>query len=159
MAVVSVGSFISGTSNNVIPTEARLELTVRTFNREVRALLERRVRDLVVAQAESFGVSVDIDYRHGYPVMMTTPAETALARSVGIDIVGTERVVMHGEPVAGSEDFAYMLEQCPGSFLLIGNGHGEGACMVHNPDYDFDDKNIVTGAAYWSLLATRFLQS
>jgi hippurate hydrolase len=59
----------------------------------------------------------------------------------------------------GSEDFAFMLEQVPGSYLLVGNGRGEalGACMVHNPGYDFNDDNIATGAAYWVALASDLL--
>ena len=59
----------------------------------------------------------------------------------------------------GSEDFAFMLEHCPGSYLLIGNGDGEGGCMVHNPEYDFNDQNIPIGAAYWVRLAERYLTS
>jgi hippurate hydrolase len=61
--------------------------------------------------------------------------------------------------VTGSEDFAFMLERVPGSYLLIGNGdgNGAGACMVHNPGYDFNDANLSMGAAYWVLLAQRFL--
>ena len=64
---------------------------------------------------------------------------------------------MQGPALTGSEDFAVMLQHCPGSYLLIGNGAGENSCMVHNPGYDFDDDNIAIGAAYWVLLAQRFL--
>ena len=68
-------------------------------------------------------------------------------------------VTLQGPAVPGSEDFAFMLEQVPGSYLLIGNGDGDsaGACMVHNPGYDFNDANLPIGAAYWALLAQRFL--
>jgi hippurate hydrolase len=158
MAVVGVGALNAGTASNVIPATASLKITVRAQDREVRDLLEQRICALVQAQAESFGVEAQMDYQRGYSVMVTTPVETALARQVGLDLVGPERVTLQGEPVAGSEDFAIMLDHCPGSFLLIGNGAGEGACMVHNPGYDFDDDNIAVGAAYWSLLAERFLQ-
>ncbi|MDD2924065.1 M20 aminoacylase family protein [Rhodoferax sp.] len=159
MAVVGVGAMSAGTASNVIPDTASLTVTVRALDREVRELLQRRICALVQAQAESFGVRAEVDYQRGYSVMVTTPAETALARQVGLALVGPERVTLQGEPVAGSEDFAIMLDHCPGSFLLIGNGAGENACMVHNPGYDFDDRNIEVGAAYWSLLAERFLQA
>ena len=73
--------------------------------------------------------------------------------------MGADNVTLQGPALTGSEDFAYMLEQCQGSYLLIGNGDGDsaGACMVHNPGYDFNDGNVPVGAAYWVLLAQRFL--
>ena len=112
---------------------------------------------LVTAQAESFGVRADIDYRRDYPVLVNTLAETDIARQVGLALVGPSRVTMQGEMMTGSEDFAFMLEHCPGSYVLIGNGTGEGGCMVHNPGYDFNDDILATGAAFWSRLAERFL--
>jgi hippurate hydrolase len=65
---------------------------------------------------------------------------------------------LQGAALTGSEDFAVMLEHCPGSYLQIGNGAGESSCMVHNPGYDFNDDNVAIGAAYWVLLAQRFLK-
>ncbi|MGH6638948.1 MAG: M20 aminoacylase family protein [Polaromonas sp.] len=159
MAVITVGAFNAGTANNVIPQTATLQLSVRALDREVRATLERRIKALVQAQAESYGVRALIDYRRGYPVLVNTQAETDFARQVAQELVGTERVTLQGQALTGSEDFAFMLEQVPGSYLLIGNGDGDsaGACMVHNPGYDFNDANLAVGAAYWALLAQRFL--
>jgi hippurate hydrolase len=158
-AVVTVGALHAGKANNVIPAGATLELSVRALDREVRATLERRIKALVTAQAESFGVTARIDWRPGYAVLVNTPAETAFAREVATELVGTEQVTLQGPPLTGSEDFAFMLERVPGSYLLIGNGigQGEGGCMVHNPGYDFNDRNIGVGSAYWVLLAERFL--
>ncbi len=160
-AVVTVGALHAGKANNVIPATATLELSVRALDREVRSTIERRVKALVAAQAESFGVTAQIDWKPGYAVLVNTPAETAFAREVALELVGAERVTLQGPPLTGSEDFAFMLERVPGSYLLIGNGTGEGAgeggCMVHNPGYDFNDANIGTGSAYWVLLAERFL--
>ncbi len=159
MAVVTVGSIHAGKANNVIPATATLELSVRSLNSEVRALLERRIKALVQAQAESFGVHAEINWRSGYPVLVNTPAETDFARKVGLELRGPANVTLQGNALSGSEDFAFMLERVPGSYLLIGNGDGDsaGACMVHNPGYDFNDDNIAIGAAYWTLLAERFL--
>jgi len=159
MAVVTVGAIHAGQANNVIPATATLEISVRALDREVRATLERRVKALIHAQAESFGVRAQIDWRAGYSVLVNTPAETAFAREVGIELRGPEGVILQGPAQSGSEDFAFMLERVPGSYLLIGNGAGDaaGACMVHNPGYDFNDDNIALGAAYWTLLAERFL--
>jgi hypothetical protein len=107
--------------------------------------LEQRVKALVAAQAESFGVQAQIDWKPGYAVLVNTPAETAFAREVATELVGAEQVTPQGPPLTGSEDFAFMLERVPGSYLLIGNGtgqgQGEGGCMVHNPGYDFNDQH------------------
>ncbi|MDP4299698.1 M20 aminoacylase family protein [Leptothrix discophora] len=164
MAVVTVGALHAGQANNVIPARATLELSVRALDREVRALLERRIKALVTAQAESLGVTATIAWRPGYAVLVNTKAETDFARSVALDLLGPAHVTLDGPALSGSEDFAFMLERVPGSYLLIGNGatgSGDeprpGACMVHNPGYDFDDDNIAVGAAYWVALAERFL--
>jgi hippurate hydrolase len=161
MAVVTVGALHAGRANNVIPDSATLELSVRALDREVRATIERRVRTLVLAQAESFGISARIDWRAGYAVLVNTAAETSFARAVAVALVGAENVTPQGPALTASEDFAFMLERVPGSYLLIGNGDGEnaGACMVHNPAYDFNDDNLPVGAAYWVRLTERFLQS
>ena len=157
MAVVTVGALHAGKANNVIPDTATLELSVRALDPGVRATLERRIKALVAAQAESFGVTAAVDWRSGYAVLVNTPDETAFAREVGLALCGAGRVTLQGPALSGSEDFAFMLERVPGSYLLIGNGDGDGACMVHNPGYDFNDDNIAVGASYWVLLARRFL--
>jgi hippurate hydrolase len=160
-AVVTVGALHAGRANNVIPASATLELSVRALDREVRATLERRIKALVAAQAESFGVQAHVDWKPGYAVLVNSLAETDFARATAVQLVGTERVTLQGPPLTGSEDFAFMLERVPGSYLLIGNGTGEGVgeggCMVHNPGYDFNDHNIALGSAYWVLLTERFL--
>ena len=169
-AVITVGSLIAGKANNVIPASARLDLSVRSLDREVRNLLQERITQLVTAQAQSLGVLAHIDYKRDYPVLVNTPAETELARQVGTELLGAERVTRQGRPLTGSEDFAFMLEHCPGSYFMIGNGTGVGAgegtgdsaaahaCMVHNPGYDFNDDILPVGAAFWALLTQRYLK-
>ena len=159
MAVVTVGALHAGNANNVIPQSATLEISVRALDREVRSKLEQRIKALIAAQAESFEVQALIDWRPGYAVLVNTPAETGFARDIALELVGAEQVTLQGPAITGSEDFAFMLERVPGSYLLIGNGDGDsaGACMVHNPGYDFNDDNMALGAAYWVLLAQRFL--
>ena len=161
-AVITVGSLVAGKANNVIPASARLELSVRSLDREVRDLLQARITTLVTAQAQSLGVQAHIDYKRDYPVLVNTPAETELARQVGTELLGAERITRQGRPLTGSEDFAFMLEHSPGSYFMIGNGAGEGqpahACMVHNPGYDFNDDILPVGAAFWALLTQRYLK-
>jgi hippurate hydrolase len=158
-AVVTVGALHAGNANNVIPSVATMELSVRALDPGVRLLLEQRIKALVTAQAESFGVRAEIDWRKGYCVLVNHARETDFARQVALNLVGPDRVTLHGPAITGSEDFAFMLEKIPGSYLLIGNGDGDsaGSCMVHNPGYDFNDDNIGVGAAYWAALVQAFL--
>ena len=156
-AVVTVGALHAGQANNVIPATATLELSVRALDRGVRTLLEQRIRALAEAQAASFGVRAEVAWRPGYAVLVNSAAETAFAREVALEVVGAERVVPQGPPLTGSEDFAFMLERVPGSYLLVGNGDGPGSCMVHNPGFDFNDDNIAVGSAFWVRLAQRYL--
>lgn len=160
-AVVTVGVLQAGTANNVIPASARLELSVRAFDRQVRELLRTRIEALANAQAESYGATVEIDYVLGYPVVINSEAETAFAIEVARELVGSANVDASFEPVMASEDFAFMLQQRPGCFLRLGNGigqgMGEGGCMVHNPRYDFNDATLPIGAAFWARLVERYL--
>jgi hippurate hydrolase len=164
MAVVTVGAFHAGEANNVIPPHASLRLSVRALDRDVRALLQQRITALAQQQAASFGCTAEVEYRPGYCVLVNTRAETDFAREVALELVGPGRVTLQAPALPGSEDFAFMLEKVPGSYLLIGNGDGADggafaghACMVHNPGYDFNDASLPVGAAYWALLAERFL--
>ncbi len=166
-AVVTVGSIQAGKANNVIPAHAQLEISVRALDPQVRRMLEQKVKALVIAQAQSLGVRAEVDWRSGYAVLVNAEAETRVAREVALELLGPERVTLQGPALTGSEDFAFMLERVPGSYLLIGNGDGDHAhpsgvahaCMVHNPGYDFNDSNIAVGSAYWVLLAQRFLSA
>ena len=157
-AVVTVGALHAGNANNVIPAVATMEMSVRALDPKVRLLLEERIKALIDAQAQSFGVRAEIDWRKGYCVLVNHAQETDFARQVALDLVGPDRVILNGPQLTGSEDFAFMLEKIPGSYLLIGNGDGDsaGACMVHNPAYDFNDDNIAVGSAYWAALVKAF---
>jgi hippurate hydrolase len=157
--VITVGAFNAGHANNVIPDTAKLEIGVRALDPAVRRATEARIKALVHAQAESFGVQADIDWRPGYSVLVNSEAETRFALNVALRHFGAERVNPNGAMLTGSEDFAFMLERVPGCYLFIGNGaDGEpGACMVHNPAYDFNDHNIGIGAAYWVALTQDYL--
>ena len=156
-AVVTVGMFQAGTVNNVIPGTARLELSVRALDREVRKLLRQRIQDIASAHAAGLGCVAEVDYQEGYPVLVNTAAETAFAAQVATELLGQDKVLLDRPAVMGSEDFAFMLEHRPGCYLFLGNGDAVGSCMVHNPGYDFNDAAMETGAAFWSLLTERFL--
>ncbi|MGI4861699.1 MAG: M20 aminoacylase family protein [Janthinobacterium lividum] len=165
-AVVTVGTLHAGTVNNVIPNSACLELSVRSFSPDVRALLKRRIQDLVTAQAQSYGATATVEYVEGYPVVVNSDAETDFAAQVARELVGDAQVIEQADLIMGSEDFAFMLQERPGSFLRLGNGgngdnsgNDEDGCMVHNPLYDFNDRNLPIGAAYWARLVERYLEA
>ena len=154
-AIVTIGALHAGSAANVIPDTATMALSIRSFDAEVRAHLEQRIRALVTAHVAGYGGEVEIDYERGYPVVVNSEAETEFARQVAEELVGPSQVIAPFPPVTGSEDFAYFLQRKPGCFLRLGNGV-EGA-MLHNPKYDFNDEILTIGAAYWTRLAERFL--
>lgn len=159
-AVVTVGAMHAGMANNVIPELATLELSVRALDPQVRKLLRQRICDLVDLQAASFQVKAEIDWREGYAVLVNTPEETRLATRIALELFGPERVNPDGQAQTASEDFAFMLEKVPGSYFFVGNGGPgtSGACMVHNPGYDFNDEIIEPGARFWCRLVSAFLK-
>jgi hippurate hydrolase len=158
-AVVTVGALQAGQANNVIPAQAQLELSVRALDPQVRVLLRQRICELVDAQAASFNVRAEINWRDGYAVLVNATEPTRLATQVALDLFGDERVHTDARPLTASEDFAFMLEQVPGCYVLLGNGGPgtAGACMVHNPGYDFNDELIEPGARLWLGLVEQFL--
>jgi hippurate hydrolase len=157
MAIITVGSLHAGSASNVIPSSADMSLSVRALTPEVRHLLEVRITELVQGQAASFGAQAHIDYQHCHPVLINDPEHTAFAREVARDWLGEEHLIDDLRPFTASEDFAFVLEKCPGSYLVIGNGEGEGGCLLHNSGYDFNDGCLPVGASYWVKLVERFL--
>lgn len=155
-AVVTVGALQAGEAANVIPQQALLRLSLRALNAPVREQMLERVKAIIRTQAESFGCSVSIEHRPAYPVLVNSPEETEFARKIGVELVGAEAVNGNTPKLMGSEDFGWMLQRCPGSYLFIGNGVAQP--MVHNPGYDFNDDILLTGAAYWGALAESWLK-
>lgn len=155
-AVVTVGALQAGEAANVIPQQALLRLSLRALNAPVREQMLERVKAIIHSQAQSFGCTAQIEHRPAYPVLVNSPAETEFARQVGVELVGEQAVDGNTAKLMGSEDFAWMLQRCPGSYLFIGNGLARP--MVHNPGYDFNDDILLTGAAYWGALAESWLK-
>ncbi|NOV26027.1 amidohydrolase [Cupriavidus necator] len=154
-AVVTIGTLHAGHAPNVIPDHARMEISVRSFSPEVRTALEHRIRQLATAHAQGYGAVAEIDYVRGYPVLVNSERETEFARQVAEELVGGARVVDQAARIAGSEDFAYFLQQRPGCFVRLGNGANQP--LLHNAGYDFNDDNLTVGAAYWTRLVERYL--
>jgi hippurate hydrolase len=155
-AVVTVGTIHGGKAMNVIADEVTLGLSVRSFDDDVRALLQRRITALASSQAASYGATVEVDYQLGHPVLVNSEQETVLARRVAQELVGSDHVT-DIDRITGSEDFAYMLQQRPGCLLRIGNGAGDNVPLLHTARYDFNDDNLTMGSAYWVRLVERYL--
>ena len=152
-AVLSVGHIHAGTpgSPNVIPSDVLIKGTARSFSPDVRALLERRLAEVAAGIAQSGGCQAVSTYHRRYPPLINAVDQTKIAVEAAALTVGRENVEANTSPLAGAEDFAFMLEKKPGAYIMIGNGGmGEGGCQnVHSPLYDFSDDITTTGAAYW----------
>jgi amidohydrolase len=152
-AVVSICEFHAGNARNVIPQTAELRGTVRTLTGEVRALVEKRVHEVVAGVAQITGAKIDLVYERGYPVTVNHAVQTDFATRIAKEIAG-EANVHEMQPLMGGEDFSYMLEARPGAFIFCGNGNSAG---LHHPAYNFNDEAIVHGTSYWIKLVENTL--
>lgn len=154
-AVVTVGAFQAGEAGNVIANSALLRLSIRTKTAEDRELVLNRIRTLAALQAESFGCSVVI--REGVPgaVLTNDKEHTAKAYEIAKAAFGDAQTEFPGPTFLGSEDFAFMLQERPGTYCFIGNGDTP---MVHHPEFTLNPDILPRGAAYWVALAEGYLQ-
>ncbi|NRQ33453.1 amidohydrolase [Nonomuraea sp. NN258] len=155
--VVTVGTFHGGSADNVIPDEARFEATVRTFSKENRVLVKRRLVELVQGIAAAHGMSVETEFGMGYPVTVNDPVESEFAGTTADELFGPGRFFVAPQPVMGSEDFSYVLEQVPGAFVFLGacppDRDPATAPYNHSPEAQFDDSVLPDGAALYASLA------
>ena len=151
-AVLSVTQFRAGQAFNVVPETAVLNGTVRTFAAETRKRIERRLGEVAGGIARSFGLETEIAYRLGYPPTVNHAREAAFGADAAALVVGEERVDRAPRPVMGAEDFAFMLEALPGSYIWMGSGAGADAPPLHSAHYDFNDEALPLGVSYWAKL-------
>jgi hippurate hydrolase len=165
-AVLSVTQIHAGDAYNVVPDSAVIRGTVRTFTLAALDLIETRMRELTEQLPRAFGASGHLRFHRNYPPLINHPEQTQFCREVAADIVGSE-AVREFEPTMGSEDFAFMLLEKPGHYIMLGNGegghrehgHGLGPCQLHNPSYDFNDELLPIGSSYWVRLVERWFAS
>ncbi|MDF3384279.1 MULTISPECIES: M20 aminoacylase family protein [Sulfitobacter] len=150
--VVSVTQIHTGTADNIIPETAYINGTVRTFDREVQAMVMRRMQQIVDGQAASYDVTAELDYEVGYPATVNDPAKAEAAIAAATEVVGADQV--HGDygREMGAEDFSFMLEKRPGAYLFLGAGEGAG---LHHPEYDFNDEIAPLGASFFARIVER----
>ena len=156
-AVVSVTRFQAGHADNILPEQAVLGGTVRSFNPELQDALEEGIGRLCTGIETTYRVRVELDYMRGYPPTINAAAPAFICREVARQVVGGEQLFTHLKPSMGAEDFAYLSRVVPGCYVWLGNGLGEGGCMLHSPHFDFNDEIIATGIRYWVRLVERAL--
>lgn len=164
-AVLSITQIHAGSATNVIPDEAKMVGTVRTFTTPVLDMIETRMGEIARHTAAAFGAEVEYKFRRNYPPLVNHAAETRFAVEVMKEVVGADKVDDNVEPTMGAEDFAFFLQAKPGCYIFIGNGegdhrdggHGLGPCVLHNGSYDFNDNLLPVGASFWVRLAEKSL--
>lgn len=157
-AVVSVTRFHSGDVYNVIPAQAELSGTLRSFSQDVRRKAFARLTELCAGLSTALGVEIDFSQRGGnYPPTVNTAKEAAICQQAAAAVIGRERVRTGERPSMGAEDFSFYLQHKPGAYIWIGNGSAEESepdCSagLHSPAYDFNDGILPFGVAYWAEL-------
>lgn len=156
-AVLSVGSVQAGHPGamSVIPREARLVGTVRTFRKSVQEMVERRMTELTTSIAAAYGATAQVHYERIYPATLNTPQHANLVADIATEMLGKDRVVRDLVPSMGSEDFSFMLQARPGAYFRLGQGGAECGRTLHNPHFDFNDAVIPLGSAMFAALAER----
>ncbi|KMW57565.1 Hippurate hydrolase [Candidatus Rhodobacter oscarellae] len=147
--VVSVNQIQTGTATNIIPAEVNFSGTIRTFSKPVQEMTFQRLREIVAGHAAAFGVEAEIEIEVGYPATVNHVRETAFAAGVAAEVVGEDNVSTEIAAEMGSEDFSYMLEARPGSYLFLGQGD---TAYCHHPAYDFNDEISPIGASFFARL-------
>ncbi len=165
-AVLSITQIHAGDAYNVIPGEAVLRGTVRTYTVEALDKIEADMRRIATTLPQVYGGSGELDFVRAYPPLVNWEKETAFAVQVAEEAFGRENINPQVPQFMGAEDFSFFLEKVPGCYLFLGNGdgdhrlqsyHGMGPCQLHNPNYDFNDALLPVGASYWVKLVQAFL--
>ena len=155
-AVLSVTMIQGGHAHNVLPPSVKVVGTVRTFDPAVQDRIEDSIRDIAAGVATLSGTRADVQYTRYYPATINDPAAAADALAIAAEVMNAEQAP---EPAFTSEDFAFMLQECPGAYLWLGQGRGERNAPLHHPHYDFNDAVMADGVRLHVALAERHLSA
>jgi len=150
--VVSVTMMHAGSALNIIPEQVSVKGTFRTLEKSVRTNIMEKIKKISSGICEAFGAKCEvIFFPNNYPVLVNSKKETDFAIAVAEKCFGANAVNGDAEPTLGGEDFAFMLQKKPGSYIFLGNGaKGEkGSNPLHTPKYDFNDDAAPFGVQYW----------
>lgn len=148
-AVVTIGSFQAGMTNNVIPDKAILKGTVRTSNEEVRTKIYKVFKQVVTNMVTSLGGEVEIDYQFLLPAVYNDGSVAEIVRSAAVSVVGKENTVQ-AEPTMGGEDFSFYQKEIPGCYVWLGSGNEEKGIQYgwHHPKFMVDEEAIKIGVKW-----------
>ena len=144
--VVSVTQIHSGDTWNVIPQQAVIRGTVRTFDAQVQDMAENRIKQIATGIASTFEAKAEVDYQRRYPATINHAKQAEIAIKAAQNVVGETNVIIDPTPSMGAEDFAFMLKKIPGAYVWLGAGQGAN---LHNPAYNFNDEVLTTGVEYF----------
>ena len=157
-AVVSVTQIHGGDALNIIPDDAVLRGTIRSFKPAVQDLVERSIERICAGIGETYGAQISVEFDTRYPPTVNSVEETELCRAAAEAVCGAGKIRRRSKPSMAAEDFAYMLQVKPGCYVWLGNGPGTGGCALHNPHYDFNDSILPIGISYWVKLVETALR-
>ena len=144
--VVSVTQIHSGDTWNVIPQQAVIRGTVRTFDAKIQDMAENRIKQIATGIASTFEAKAEVDYQRRYPATINYAKQADIAIKAAKNVVGEASVIIDPNPSMGAEDFAFMLKKIPGAYVWLGAGQGAN---LHNPAYNFNDEVLTTGVEYF----------
>jgi amidohydrolase len=150
-AVLSVTRVQGGASHNVLPAEAAITGTVRSFDAQAQDRIEAALRDAVAGIALGHGVQAEVTYHRYYPATINSAAEVQLALRAA-ELAGLQAGIAP-RPAFTSEDFAFMLRERPGAYLWLGQGGGSEHHPLHHPGYDFNDAALPDGVRWFCTVA------
>ena len=157
-ALISITKIHGGTAYNVIDDQVKLGGTIRTFKTKTRSYIEKRIEEIVkgIASANGAGSKVEFNLINKYPPTINHEEESKFAAGIAKDLVGEEKVITDIQPSMGGEDFSYLLEKKPGSYLYIGQGDENHQAHLHTTNYDFNDNLLPIGVNYWVNLVKNY---
>ncbi|MEK8131928.1 amidohydrolase [Paenibacillus filicis] len=157
--VVSVGSIHSGTTFNIIAETATLKGTVRTFNKELRMKVRKRLETIVEQTCLMHGASYTLEYKMGYPPVVNHASEAERFFRTAPQTFGNDRTLLSPLIMAG-EDYAYYLEKVPGCFMFVGAGHPEKGIVYphHHPKFDIDETSMLYAAKLFVNMTLDYLE-
>tara|TARA_R110000796_G_scaffold11478_1_gene38075 strand:- start:66033 stop:67223 length:1191 start_codon:yes stop_codon:yes gene_type:complete len=158
-AVISPTQIFGGDTWNVIPDTATIRGTVRTFDPAIQDMIEKRLATVAKSTANAFDCQARVSYQRRYPATINSEAQTGIAQAAAAKVIGLQNIDTNPEPSMASEDFAFMLNTKPGSYVWLGNGPTDGNCLLHNATYNFNDDAIPYGVTFWIALTEEYLSA
>lgn len=157
--IITIGTIHGGTAHNVIPETVKLTGTLRYFDPKIRELTKKRIHEITEGICTAFGGRADVRLQDGYIATVNHTKETEIALKAAQTTFKSDAIATEKTPSMGAEDFGFMLADQKGAYFYIGNGPDSSTNKLHNAGFDFDDRNLLYGGVYWSVLAQYYLDN